>query len=51
LREFAEAPPERTRSHGFNTDADAITRSLHEDLGIELAVMPHSLDQLARFRQ
>lgn len=24
------------RSHGFNTDADAITRSLHEDLGIKL---------------
>ena len=24
------------RSHGFNTDADAITRSLHEDLGINL---------------
>ena len=32
LREFAEAPRE-TRSHGFNTDADAITRSLKEDLG------------------
>jgi shikimate dehydrogenase len=25
------------RSHGFNTDADAITRSLTEDLGIDLA--------------
>jgi shikimate dehydrogenase len=34
LREFAEAPPE-TRSHGFNTDADAITRALREDLGWE----------------
>ena len=35
LREFAEAPRE-TRLHGFNTDADAITRSLREDLGFEL---------------
>jgi shikimate dehydrogenase len=35
LREFAEAPRE-TRSHGFNTDADAITRALREDLGLEL---------------
>jgi shikimate dehydrogenase len=34
LREFTEAPPE-TRSHGFNTDADAITRALREDLGCE----------------
>jgi len=24
------------RAHGFNTDAEAITRSLHEDLGVEL---------------
>jgi shikimate dehydrogenase len=36
LREFRDAPPE-TRAHGFNTDADAITRSLREDLGLELA--------------
>jgi shikimate dehydrogenase len=35
LREFAEVPPE-ARSHGFNTDADAITRALREDLGLEL---------------
>jgi shikimate dehydrogenase len=35
LREFAEVPRE-TRSHGFNTDADAITRALREDLGLEL---------------
>ncbi len=35
LREFAEAPPE-IRSHGFNTDAEAITRSLREDLGINI---------------
>jgi shikimate dehydrogenase len=36
LREFADTPRE-IRSHGFNTDADAITRALHEDLGLELA--------------
>jgi shikimate dehydrogenase len=36
LRAFAETPSE-TRTHGFNTDADAITRSLREDLGLELA--------------
>jgi shikimate dehydrogenase len=35
LREFADAP-RNTRLHGFNTDADAITRSLREDLGLEL---------------
>jgi shikimate dehydrogenase len=34
LREFAEVPRE-TRSHGFNTDADAITRALREALGWE----------------
>jgi shikimate dehydrogenase len=34
LREFAKVPSE-TRSHGFNTDADAITRALREDLGLE----------------
>jgi shikimate dehydrogenase len=37
LREFPEATPERIRSHGFNTDADAITRSLREDLLFEPA--------------
>ena len=36
LREFAEVPPE-TRSYGFNTDADAITRALREDLGLDLS--------------
>lgn len=36
LREFTDAPRE-IRSHGFNTDADAITRALHEDLGLRLA--------------
>jgi shikimate dehydrogenase len=35
LREFSDAPSE-TRSHGFNTDADAITRSLKEDLGLDV---------------
>ena len=36
LREFSDAPRE-IRSHGFNTDADAITRALKEDLGINAA--------------
>jgi len=31
------ALPDRIRSHGFNTDADAITRSLREDLALEPA--------------
>jgi shikimate dehydrogenase len=35
LHEFSEIPSE-TRSHGFNTDADAITRAVREDLGLEL---------------
>jgi shikimate dehydrogenase len=35
LGEFTQVPPE-TRSHGFNTDADAITRALREDLALEL---------------
>ncbi len=36
LREFGETP-RQIRSHGFNTDADAISRALREDLGLELA--------------
>jgi shikimate dehydrogenase len=36
MREFTHAP-RNTRLHGFNTDADAITRSLREDLGLELS--------------
>jgi shikimate dehydrogenase len=36
LAEFSDAPRE-TRLLGFNTDADAITRSLREDLGFDLA--------------
>jgi shikimate dehydrogenase len=35
LREFTEAPRE-IRSHGFNTDAEAITRAVREDLGVNL---------------
>jgi shikimate dehydrogenase len=35
VAEFADVPPE-IRSHGFNTDADAITRSLAEDLELKL---------------
>jgi shikimate dehydrogenase len=35
LREFADVPNE-IRSHGFNTDADAIARSIREDLKLEL---------------
>jgi shikimate dehydrogenase len=35
LAEFPEPPPE-IRSHGFNTDADALVRSLREELGLEL---------------
>lgn len=35
LGEFGDAPRE-IRSQGFNTDADAITRSVREDLGVEL---------------
>ena len=29
--------PREVRSHGFNTDADAIARALREDLGLNLA--------------
>lgn len=35
LHQFDEVP-EKVRSHGFNTDADAVIRSLREDLGVEL---------------
>ncbi|HTL17608.1 MAG TPA: shikimate dehydrogenase [Patescibacteria group bacterium] len=35
LREWTEPPPE-IRSHGFNTDADAIVRALTQDLKVEL---------------
>jgi shikimate dehydrogenase len=33
--EFAATPPE-VRAHGFNTDAEAITRALREDLGLDV---------------
>ena len=36
LREWSDAIPDRIRSHGFNTDADAITRSIREDLSLEI---------------
>jgi len=36
LRDFEDPPPE-VRSHGFNTDAEAITRTIREDLGLEAA--------------
>ena len=35
LHQFEETPPDKIRSQGFNTDADAITRSLREDLGTD----------------
>ena len=34
---FSDPFPDELRSHGFNTDADAISQSLREDLGLELA--------------
>ena len=37
LHSFDDAPPEKVRLQGFNTDADAIARALREDLGVELA--------------
>jgi shikimate dehydrogenase len=36
LHQFAQTP-RHVRSHGFNTDAEAITRALREDLNQELA--------------
>jgi shikimate dehydrogenase len=36
LAHFAESCPREIRSQGFNTDADAIARSLREDLSLEL---------------
>lgn len=35
LAEFVD-PPAEVRSRGFNTDADAITRAVREELGLEL---------------
>jgi shikimate dehydrogenase len=36
IYQFGEVQPDKIRAQGFNTDAEAITRSLREDLGIEL---------------
>lgn len=36
LQQFDDETPEKIRLHGFNTDADALTRALHEDLKLEL---------------
>jgi len=36
LREFEKDSPRELRAHGFNTDADGISRSLREDLGLSL---------------
>jgi len=37
LSQFHDTLPGQLRSHGFNTDADAIAQVLREDLGLELA--------------
>jgi shikimate dehydrogenase len=36
LRAFEKDPPKEFRAHGFNTDADGISLSLREDLGLAL---------------
>lgn len=36
IYQFGEVQPDKIRTQGFNTDAEAITRSLREDLNIEL---------------
>ena len=36
LVQFTDAVPDEIRSHGFNTDADAIARALRDDLGLEV---------------
>ncbi len=36
LHQFGESSPEKIRTQGFNTDADAIVRALREDLDLEL---------------
>jgi len=36
LREFEKDSPREFRAHGFNTDADGISRSLSEDLGLTM---------------
>jgi len=36
IHQFEDTIPEKVRAHGFNTDAEAIVRSVREDLGVEL---------------
>jgi len=36
LREFEKDPPKQCRMHGFNTDAEGISRALREDLELTL---------------
>jgi shikimate dehydrogenase len=36
VSEFTDEPPDKIRLQGFNTDADALAKSLQEDLGIQL---------------
>lgn len=36
LREFDDAPPTAVRLRGYNTDADAVIRSVSEDLGCQI---------------
>jgi shikimate dehydrogenase len=36
LGQLGKETAEEVRSHGYNTDADAITRAVHEDLSMEL---------------
>jgi len=36
IHQFTHEPPDKVRLQGFNTDADAIVRSLREDAGLEL---------------
>ena len=37
LRFFPDKIPDDLRTHGYNTDADAIVQSIHEDLSLQLA--------------
>jgi len=37
IYQFTDTQPDKIRAQGFNTDAEAITRSINEDLGIQLA--------------
>lgn len=36
LHHFTDSQPEKVRSHGFNTDADAVVRAIRESFQIEL---------------